>query len=161
MTIKVGDRLPDGKFKIMTADGPAEVSVADYFGNARVALFGVPGAFTPTCHSNHLPGFLNNLDALRAKGVDKVACLSVNDMFVMKAWGEATGAAGKIDMLADGTADYAKALGLELDATGAGLGIRARRFSMLVDKGVVKLLNVEDVPSKAEVTGAAALLAAM
>jgi len=158
MTIKVGDRLPEGSFKRVTEQGPADVSVADYFTGARVALFAVPGAFTPTCHANHLPGFLAGLDALKAKGVDKVACLAVNDVHVLKAWAAATGAAGRIDFLADGNADYVRKLGLESDRSSAGMGLRATRFSMLVDDGVVKALNVEGTPGKVGETGAERLL---
>ena len=158
MAIKVGDRLPAGKFRTMGAEGPVDVTVADYFGGAKVALFGVPGAFTPTCHANHLPGFLALFDALKAKGVDKVACLAVNDVHVLKAWAAATGAAGKIDFLADGNADYVKLLGLESDRSPAGMGLRATRFSMLVEDGVVKVLNVEGTPGKVGDTGAERLL---
>ncbi|MBZ0217145.1 MAG: peroxiredoxin [Fimbriimonadaceae bacterium] len=158
MTIKIGDHLPDAKLKIMTSDGPGEVSVSDYFSGSKVALFAVPGAFTPTCHAAHLPGFLNNMDALKAKGIDKVACLSVNDVFVMNAWADASDAKGKIDFLADGSADFTRAVGLDLDGSGLGMGIRSLRYSMLVDDGIVKSLNVEDVPSKAEQSGAEALL---
>lgn len=159
MTIQVGEQLPDASFKIMTADGPGEVSAKDYFSGSKVVLFAVPGAFTPTCNAAHLPGFLNNLDALKAKGVDKVACLSVNDVFVMSAWAEASGANGKIDFLGDGSADFTKAVDLVLDGSAHGMGIRSLRYSMLVDDGVVKSLNVEEVPSKAEQSGADVLLA--
>ena len=158
MTIMVGDRLPAGSFKTIGDKGPVDINAADYFGGARVALFGVPGAFTPTCHANHLPGFLSLLDALKAKGVDKVACLAVNDVHVLKAWAAATGAAGGIDFLADGNADYIKALGLESDRSAAGMGLRSTRFSMFVDDGVVKALNVEATPGKVGDTGAEYLL---
>lgn len=158
MTIKVGDKLPDATFKIMTADGPAEVTVDDYFSGAKVALFAVPGAFTPTCHANHLPGFLANLDQIKAKGVDKVACVSVNDVFVMDAWAKASGGKDKIDFLADGSADFAKALGLELDGSAFGMGLRSKRYSMIVEDREVKALNVEDVPSSAKASGAEALI---
>ena len=155
MTIKIGDRLPDATFKIMTDKGPAELTTADVFAGKKVALFAVPGAFTPTCHRNHLPGFLENFEILQDKGVDTVACIAVNDVFVMDAWGKATGADGKLLMLADGSADFTKATGLELDATAGGLGIRSKRFSMIVEDGVVKALNVEDTPGTADVSGAA------
>ncbi|HOV05252.1 MAG TPA: peroxiredoxin [Hyphomicrobiales bacterium] len=158
MTIKIGDRLPDATFKIMTDKGPAELTTADVFAGKKVALFAVPGAFTPTCHRNHLPGFLENFEILQDKGVDTVACIAVNDVFVMDAWGKATGADGKLLMLADGSADFTKATGLELDATAGGLGIRSKRFSMIVEDGVVKALNVEDTPGTADVSGAATLL---
>ena len=156
--IKVGDRLPSSKFKVMTAEGPAEKTTDDIFKGKKVVLFAVPGAFTPTCHRNHLPGFLTNADAIKAKGVDTIAVTGVNDVFVMDAWKKATGAEGKIEFLADGSADFAKAIGLQLDATAGGLGIRSKRYSMLVDDGVVKSLAVEEAPGKAELSGADALL---
>ncbi|HWM45972.1 MAG TPA: peroxiredoxin [Xanthobacteraceae bacterium] len=159
--IKVGDRLPNAKFKVMTAEGPAERTTDDVFKGKKVVLFAVPGAFTPTCHRNHLPGFLNNADAIKAKGVDTIAVTGVNDVFVMDAWKKATGAEGKIEFLADGSADFAKAIGLELDATAGGLGIRSKRYSMVVDNGVVKSLAVEEAPGKAELSGADALLKAL
>jgi peroxiredoxin len=156
--IKVGDRLPSTKFKVMTAEGPAEKTTDDIFKGKKVVLFAVPGAFTPTCHRNHLPGFLNNADAIKAKGVNTIAVTGVNDVFVMDAWKKSTGAEGKIEFLADGSADFAKAIGLQLDATGGGLGIRSKRYSMVVDDGVVKSLAVEEAPGKAELSGAEALL---
>ena len=159
--IAVGDKLPDAKFKIMTADGPAETTTADVFGGKKVVLFAVPGAFTPTCNNNHLPGYLENIDAFKAKGVDTVACVAVNDVFVQTAWAKHTGADGKILFLADGSADFARALGLELDASGAGLGIRSKRYAMLVEDGVVKVLNIEDVPSKAVASSADEILKAL
>ena len=156
--IKVGDRLPSSKFKVMTAEGPAEKTTDDIFKGKKVVLFAVPGAFTPTCHKNHLPGFLANADAIKGKGVDTIAVTGVNDVFVMDAWKKATGAEGKIEFLADGSADFAKAIGLELDATAGGLGVRSKRYSMLVQDGVVKSLAVEEAPGKAELSGADALL---
>jgi peroxiredoxin len=156
--IKVGDRLPSSKFKVMTAEGPAEKTTDDIFKGKKVVLFAVPGAFTPTCHRNHLPGFLNNADAIKAKGVSTIAVTGVNDVFVMDAWKKATGAEGKIEFLADGSADFAKAIGLQLDATAGGLGIRSKRYSMLVDDGVVKSLAIEEAPGKAELSGADALM---
>lgn len=161
MTIQVGDTLPETKFKIMTADGPAERSSAELFGGRTVVLFAVPGAFTPTCHNNHLPGFLEQADTILSKGVDEIAVVSVNDVFVMSAWAKATGASDKITFLADGSADFAKAIGLELDATGAGLGIRSKRYAMIVKDGKVTALNIEDMPGKAEISGAAGILAAL
>lgn len=158
MTIAVGDTLPHATFKVMTSDGPAERTTEELTRGRRVVLFGVPGAFTPTCDRNHLPGFLQNLDAIRAKGVDEVAVVSVNDMFVMNAWAKASGGDGKITFLADGSAEFTKAVGLELDASGFGMGLRSKRYSMLVENGVVKILNVEETASKAEVSGADALL---
>lgn len=156
--IKVGDRLPSSKFKVMTADGPAEKTTDDIFKGKKVVLFAVPGAFTPTCHRNHLPGFINNADAIKAKGVNTIAVTGVNDVFVMDAWKKSTGAEGKVEFLADGSADFAKAIGLQLDATAGGLGIRSKRYSMVVDDGVVKSLAVEEAPGKAELSGADALL---
>ena len=158
MTISTGDKLPDAKFKVPTADGPAEMTTAEVFGGKTVALFGVPGAFTPTCSMNHLPGYLQHFDELKAKGVDTIAVVAVNDVFVMKAWQESANAAGKILFLADGSADFTKAAGLELDLTAGGLGLRCKRFSMVVKDGVVKSLNLEDSPGTAEKTGAEALL---
>lgn len=161
MSITIGDRLPDGVFKVIGADGPVEMQAADIFAGKTVILFGVPGAFTPTCHMNHLPGFLENHDAFKAKGVDTIAVLSVNDMFVMDAWKKATNAGDKILFLADGSATYAKALGLELDASGFGMGTRAKRFALVAKDGVVSLINVEDAPGQATVSGAAAILEAL
>ena len=156
--IKVGDKLPESKFAVMTAEGPAEKSTADIFKGKKVVLFAVPGAFTPTCHKNHLPGFLKNADAIKAKGVDTIAVTGVNDVFVMNAWKKDTGADGKIEFLADGSANFAKALGLDLDVSARGLGTRSKRYSMLVDDGVVKSLNVEETPGTADVSGADAML---
>ena len=158
MTIQIGDKLPDATFNIMTADGPAETTTADQFSGKRVAMFAVPGAYTPTCHRNHLPGFVENHDAILAKGVDAIVCLSVNDVFVMDAWGKATGADGTLVMLADGSANFTKAIGMELDATGLGMGIRSKRYSMLVNDGTVEALNIEEAPGQATASGAAALL---
>jgi len=156
--IKVGDRLPNTKFKVMTAEGPAERTTDDVFKGKKVVLFAVPGAFTPTCHKNHLPGFLNNADTIKGKGVNTIAVTGVNDVFVMDAWKKATGAEGKIEFLADGSADFAKALELSLDASAGGLGIRSKRYSMIVEDGVVKALNVEEAPGKADLSGADNLL---
>jgi peroxiredoxin len=156
--IKVGDKLPEAKFAVMTAEGPAEKSTADIFNGKKVVLFAVPGAFTPTCHKNHLPGFLKNADAIKAKGVDTIAVTGVNDVFVMNAWKKDTGADGKIEFLADGSANFAKAVGLDLDVSARGLGIRSKRYSMLVDNGVVKSLNNEETPRTADVSGADAML---
>jgi glutaredoxin/glutathione-dependent peroxiredoxin len=143
MTIKVGDKMPSGTLTQITKDGPQKISADEYFKGRKVVLFSVPGAFTPTCDAKHLPGFVEKAGDIKAKGVAAVACLSVNDAFVMKAWGKAQNTDGKVDMLADGNADYTKALGLELDATGFGMGIRGQRFSVVVDNGVVKQLNIE------------------
>lgn len=161
MTIAVGEKLPDATFKVMSAEGPGEVTVEKLTAGKRVVLFGVPGAFTPTCDRNHLPGFLTNLDAIKAKGVDEVAVVSVNDVFVMDAWSKSSDGAGKITFLADGSADFVKAVGLELDASGFGMGLRSQRFSMLIEDGVVKVLNIEDAPGTAEKSGADALMGAL
>jgi peroxiredoxin len=143
MSINVGDKMPKGQFTRMGANGPESVSTDDLFQGKKVVLFSVPGAFTPTCSAKHLPGFIANSDKLKAKGVDTIACLAVNDVFVMKAWGESSKATGKVEMLADGNGEYARALGLELDASKFGMGTRSKRFSMIVDDGVVKTLNLE------------------
>ena len=161
MTIAVGDRLPQATFRVMTADGPAPRTTDEVFAGRKVVLFAVPGAFTPTCHKNHLPGFIEKADEILAKGVDAIAVTGVNDVFVMDAWAKATGGAGKIEFLSDGNGDFAKALGLALDGSGFGLGTRSQRYSMLVDDGVVRVLNVEDTPSKADVSGAENLLKQM
>jgi peroxiredoxin len=153
MTIAAGDTLPAATFKTKTADGLADVTSADALGKGLVAVFGVPGAYTPTCHNAHVPSFIEAMDDLKAKGVTTVACVSVNDPFVLGAWGEATGAtAAGITMLADPEAAFVKALGLTFDGGAAGLGIRASRFSMLVENGVVKTVNTEDAPGQATST---------
>jgi peroxiredoxin len=144
MTIKVGDKLPEATFMEMTANGPEPRSTADVFAGKTVAMFAVPGAYTPTCSAKHLPGFVEKQGELAAKGVDDIVCTSVNDVFVMGAWGSESGADGKVRMLADGNGDFAKAIGLELDASGFGMGSRSQRYSMLVKDGEVAELNVED-----------------
>lgn len=143
MIIKVGDKLPEATFMEMTADGPKPVSSADVFGGRTVALFAVPGAYTPTCSARHLPGFVDKAGEFKAKGVDEIVCTSVNDVFVMGAWGKSTNSDGSVRMLADGNGAFAQALGLELDASGFGMGKRSQRYSMLVKDGVVAELNVE------------------
>jgi glutaredoxin/glutathione-dependent peroxiredoxin len=143
MTIKVGDRIPSATLKHMTKEGPANITTDELFKGKRVVVFSVPGAFTPTCHAKHLPGFVQNIDKLKAKGVDTIACLAVNDVFVMDAWAKASGASDKVLMLADGNADFTKALGLELDASGFGMGTRGKRFALVAKDGVVTHLNVE------------------
>lgn len=158
MAIKVGDRIPQGKFRVMNDGEPGWKSTDEVFKGKKVVLFAVPGAFTPTCHRNHLPGFLSNAAAIKAKGVDAIAVTSVNDIFVMSEWQKATGAGGTIEFLADGNGDFAKALGLTLDGSAGGLGVRSQRYAMVVEDGVVKTLAVEDAPSKAEVTSAENLL---
>ncbi len=144
MTIKVGDKLPEATFMTMGADGPMPVTTSDVFGGKRVALFAVPGAFTPTCSAKHLPGFKDNAAAFKAKGVDAIACTSVNDVFVMGAWGKDQGVSDEMQMLADGNGDFAKDIGLELDASGFGMGARSQRYAMVVKDGVVESLHVED-----------------
>lgn len=143
MTIKVGDTMPAGTFKTMTAEGPKEVTTAQLFNGKKVLLVSVPGAFTPTCHAKHLPGYVKQNKELKAKGIDTIAFTAVNDVFVMDAWGKASNVGDDILMLADGNGDYVKALGLELDGRGFGMGTRGQRFSIIVDNGVVKQLNIE------------------
>ena len=158
MTIKVGDKLPQATFRLMTADGPAPKTTDDLFKGKKIVLFAVPGAFTPTCHKNHLPGFVAKAEEIKAKGVDAIMVTSTNDVFVMDAWAKATGGAGVIEFLSDGNADFAKLIGLSLDGSGFGLGTRSQRYSMIVEDGVVTALNVEDGPGKADLSGAEALL---
>ncbi len=157
MTIKPGDPIPHAEFFAMTGDGEQKLASDVVFAGRKVVLFGVPGAFTPTCSMNHLPGFLKLLDALKAKGADTIACTSVNDVHVMDAWAKATGADGKIMMLADGNGEFARAIGLNIDRTKSGMGERSRRYSMIVDNGVVRTLNVEDKPG-INVSGAETIL---
>jgi peroxiredoxin len=158
MAIKVGDRLPEAKFRVMTAEGPGWKTTDEVFKGKKVVLFAVPGAFTPTCHKNHLPGFVQNAAAIKAKGIDSIAVTAVNDGFVMDAWKKASNAEGKIEFLADGNGEFAKAIDMTLDVSGNGLGLRSKRYSMLVEDGVVKKLNVEEAPGKAETSSADALL---
>lgn len=161
MTISVGDKLPNATFRQMTADGPQEIATADFFTGRKVVLFALPGAFTPTCHNSHVPGFIANADALKAKGIDSIACVSVNDAFVMGAWAKSTGAEGIIEFLADGNCEFTRAVGLEMDGSGFGLGTRSQRYVMLVDDGVVKSLDIEPAAGQAKVTSAEAVLAAL
>ena len=161
MTIAVGDKLPEATFKVRTPDGLKDVSTQELTAGKKVVLFAVPGAFTPTCHAKHMPSYLENLDALKAKGVDAVACVAVNDAFVLDAWGKAAGSDGKVMLLSDGNATFTKAVGLDFDGSGFGLGTRSKRYSMLVDNGVVKALNVEESPGVMEVSGADRILAAL
>jgi peroxiredoxin len=158
MTIAVGDRIPDVQVQIPTPDGPRPAQTAELLGKGRVVLFGVPGAFTPTCSDYHLPGFVLRAEDLRAKGVTAIACTSVNDAFVMGAWGRDREVDGKIVLIADGSAAFAKALGLDFDLSGAGLGVRSQRFAAIVDDGVVTDLAVEEGPGL-EVSSADAVLA--
>lgn len=161
MTIAIGERIPQATLKTPTEDGTREIATTEVFAGRKVVLFGVPGAFTPTCSQNHLPGFLDHNDEIRAKGVDEIAVLAVNDHHVMKAWQKATGAEGRILFLADGNGDFTKALGLDVDLAVAGLGTRSRRFSMIVEDGVVKLLNVEEKPGLPDKSSAETILAAL
>lgn len=144
MTISVGDRIPSANLTRMTGEGPQPVSTDDFFAGRKVVLFAVPGAFTPTCSAKHLPGFTANAEALRAKGVDTVACLATNDVFVMDAWGKDQDAAGKVEMLADGSGEFTKAMGLEFDLSARGLGVRSQRYALVAEDGVVKTLNVDE-----------------
>ena len=144
MTIAVGEKLPEATFMTMGADGPEPVTTAQVFGGKRVALFAVPGAFTPTCSARHLPGFKDNVEAFQAKGVDAIACTAVNDVFVMSAWAKDQGVKDEMQMLSDGNGVFAKAIGLELDASGFGMGSRSQRYAMVVNDGVVEALHVEE-----------------
>lgn len=159
MSIKVGDKIPSCTLATMSDKGPKTITTEDIFAGKKVVLFALPGAFTPTCSASHLPGFVVKADELKAKGVDTIACLSVNDAFVMGAWGEQQNAQA-ILMLADGDAQLTKAMGLELDLTGKQFGLRSQRYAMIVENGVVKTLNVE-APGKMEVSSAEAMLAAI
>ena len=158
MTIKVGDKLPAGTFGIMKGEGPGSISSDELFKGKTVVLFSVPGAFTPTCSKTHLPSFVQNAAALKAKGVDTLACLAVNDVFVMDAWGKSSGAEGKVLMLADGNATYTKALGLDLDASGFGMGTRGQRFALVAKDGVVQKLNVEPSAGQCTISGGQSIL---
>jgi glutaredoxin/glutathione-dependent peroxiredoxin len=160
MTIKVGDKIPSVKLTTMTADGPKPISTDDIFKGKKVVLFALPGAFTPTCSAKHLPGFVEKNAAIKAKGVDTIACLSVNDAFVMGAWGKDQNVGDRILMLADGSGDFTKTVGLELDLIGRGLGMRSQRYAMVVENGVVKALNVE-APGAFDVSSADAILKAL
>jgi len=160
MTIKVGDKIPNATLYHMTQDGPAPVTTDDIFKGKKVVLFALPGAFTPTCSAKHLPGFVANAAAIKARGVDTIACLSVNDAFVMGAWGKDQGVGDKVLMLSDGSAELTKAMGLELDLTPRGFGLRSDRYAMIVEDGVVTWLNRED-PGDFKVSSAEAVLAAL
>jgi len=160
MTIAVGDQVPDVGFAMMSADGPAPISSADLFKGKKVVLFSVPGAFTPTCSAQHLPGFVQNADEIKTKGVDTIACMSVNDAFVMDAWGKDQAVGNNVLMLADGSGKFAQAVGLELDLVEMGLGMRSQRFAMVVDDGTVTHLAVEEGPGL-DVSAAEKVLAAL
>ncbi len=157
MAIKIGERIPAASVHTMTKDGMTKLSTDDIFKGKKVVLFALPGAFTPTCSAKHLPGFVKHADAIKARGVDTIACLSVNDAFVMDAWGKAQNAGDKVILLADGNADFSKAVGLTMDGSGYGMGLRASRYAMVVEDGVVKALNAE-APGAFEVSSAEAVM---
>ncbi len=159
MSIRVGDKIPSVTLRHMTADGPAEITTEEVFSGKTVILFALPGAFTPTCSAKHLPGYLRHAEEIKAKGVDAIACLSVNDAFVMDAWGKDQGVGDKVLMLADGVAAFTKAVGLDLDLSDRGLGLRSKRYAMRVQDGVVKSLNIEEAPRGLEVSSAEKMLA--
>jgi peroxiredoxin len=158
MTVKPGDKMPDAQLMHMSDAGPAPMTTAELFGGKTVALFALPGAFTPTCSNQHLPGFIQKSEELRAAGVDTIICLSVNDAFVMGAWGEQQGAGGKVMMVGDGNGELTEKLGLSMDGSGFGMGTRSLRYSMIVRDGVIETLNVEGNPGQAVDSGAENLL---
>jgi glutaredoxin/glutathione-dependent peroxiredoxin len=160
MTIKVGDKIPSAKLRVMSSEGPKEVTTDELFKGKKVVLFALPGAFTPTCSAKHLPGFVQHADTLRKKGVDAIACLSVNDAYVMGAWGKDQKVGDKVMMLADGNAEFTRAVGLENDSSGYGMGVRSKRYAMVVENGVVKALQVEK-PGSFEVSSAEAIMKAL
>ncbi len=160
MSIQSGEKIPSGAFGVMTEAGTGAISTDDLFGGKKVVLVSVPGAFTPTCSMNHLPGFVEHADELLGKGVDSIACMAVNDVFVMDAWGKDRGVGDKVMMLADGNGDYAEALGLEMDGTAFGMGTRGQRFAIIVDDGVASQVNVEEA-GKFEVSSAESVLASL
>jgi glutaredoxin/glutathione-dependent peroxiredoxin len=161
MTIKVGDKMPSVMLRQVTPEGPKEVAADEFFRGRKVVLFAVPGAFTPACSQRHLPGYVDKAGDIKAKGIDEVACVAVNDAAVMGAWGKDQKTEGKVTMLADGSGDFVRALGLELDLSKGGLGVRSKRYSMLVDDGVVKSLNVEAQPGQVDASSAEAMLKAL
>jgi peroxiredoxin len=159
MSIGIGDTLPDATFRMLGAEGIEKLSTADIFAKKKVVLFAVPGAYTPTCHLKHLPGFIEGADAFKKKGVDTVACVAVNDPFVLDAWAKASGGAGKVLFLSDGNGEFTKAIGMDFDGSGIGLGTRSKRYAMVVEDGVVLELNVEDSPGVADKSTAEKLMA--
>jgi peroxiredoxin len=161
MTIQVGDKIPAATLKSVTPEGPKDITTDELFRGKKVVLFAVPGAFTPACSQRHLPGYVEKAGDLKKKGIDTIACIAVNDPAVMGAWGKAQNVGDKVMMLADGSADFARTVGLDIDLGRAGLGIRSKRYSMLVEDGTVKALNVEQVPSQVEVSSADAMLKAL
>jgi peroxiredoxin len=158
MAITIGDRLPEVNFRVMSPDGIKTLTTAEVFGGKRVVLIAVPGAFTPTCHLKHLPGFIESAGDFKKRGIDTVACVAVNDPFVLGAWEEASGGKGKVLFLSDGNAEFTKKIGMDFDGSGVGLGIRSKRYAALVDDGVIEALNVEDSPGVADVSTAAKIL---
>lgn len=156
--VNTGDKLPEMDLMVMTEDGPAKTPSVDVFNGKKVVLFAVPGAFTPTCTLNHLPGYIENADAIKAKGIDEIAVVAVNDPFVVKAWAEQAGGEGKVTFLSDWDQAFTKAIGMDIDLSAAGLGHRSKRYSMIVDNGEVKQMNVEDSPGEADRSGAAHML---
>ncbi|HLC08567.1 MAG TPA: peroxiredoxin [Methyloceanibacter sp.] len=161
MSIKVGDKLPDATFRVLSAEGPKPLTTSEVFSGKKIALFAVPGAFTPTCHQKHLPSFLAHIVEFKKKGVDAIVCVAVNDPFVLGAWEDASGAKGKVLFLSDGNAEFTKKIGMDFDGSGYGLGTRSKRYSMLVESGVVKAMNVEDSPAACTITAGDKLLDAL
>jgi glutaredoxin/glutathione-dependent peroxiredoxin len=161
MAITIGDPLPEATFRVMSPDGIKTLTTAEVFGGKRVVLFAVPGAFTPTCHLKHLPGFIESASDFKKQGIDTVACVAVNDPFVLGAWEEASGSKGKVLFLSDGNAEFTKKIGMDFDGSGVGLGTRSKRYAAFVDDGVVKVLNVEDSPGVADASTAAKILNAL
>ena len=158
-TIQVGAKLPDATLRLMTAEGPTAKSTLELFGGKKVALFAVPGAFTPTCNNTHLPSYLENAGALKEKGVDEIACVAINDVFVMDAWGKANSVGSKITLLSDGNGEFSSAIGMTFDGSGHGLGTRSLRYSMIVEDGTVSAMHVEENPGACEITSGAQILA--
>lgn len=158
MSIKIGDKIPPSSFQVMTSEGPTMVSTEDLLNNRTIVLVALPGAFTPTCHDHHVPGYLDNLDALKERGVDEVCIVSVNDIHVMNHWAKATGGAGKLTYFADGNGTFTKAIGLDIDLSAVGMGLRSQRYSMLIKNGVVEQLNIEENAGVADVSAAARIL---
>lgn len=158
MTISTGQNIPSITLKRLGAGGMEDINIADYIAGKKVILFGLPGAFTPSCAQKHLPGYVDHADAIKAKGVDEIICIAVNDPFVMQHWGEVAGADGKVTMIPDGNAELTKALGLEFDGSGFGLATRSKRYAMIVNDGVVESLDVEEAPSDVELSGAQACM---
>jgi peroxiredoxin len=161
MSITIGDSLPEAIFRVLGSEGIEKLTTAEAFGGKKVVLFAVPGAYTPTCHLKHLPGFIDKVDAFKKKGVDTVACVAVNDPFVLDAWSKASGGKGKVLFLSDGNGEFTKKIGLDFDGSGIGLGTRSKRYAMLVEDGVVRALSIEDSPGVADVSTAEKLLTAI